>query len=285
MQALPHAGGLPVLSRRHAVTPEQPISVGTIRHGTPVSNTNTIAVNATRSSTRGRPMCSTNPRRTTPGSARGCSHRSATRCSGNDLLLEGLLERRLDITHRQPAQERADHQRLQRMRHALAQHQALEPQRLRVADPRTLQLDHAAGRLDRPRLIAVAMRHGLFAALIPCPAQEPAVLSACCKINQAPSRPTVSIGSTCSSTASNASSSSRRSRLLGATLAMRANLHQLRLVRSKRLRPPAKASGNRDATKGRRRAPPGLRRREPGDASSVGRFLLRCPTADPGLAT
>jgi hypothetical protein len=144
---------------------------------------------------------------TTPGSARGCPLRSVTRCSENDLLLEGLLERRLDITHRQPAQERADHQRIQRMRHALAQHQALEPRRLGVADPRTLQLDRAAGRLDPPRLIAVAMGHGLFAALIPCPAQEPAVLSACCKINQAPSRPTVSIGSTCSSTASNASSS------------------------------------------------------------------------------
>jgi hypothetical protein len=147
------------------------------------------------------------------------------------------------------------------MRHALAQHQALEPRRLGVADPRTLQLDRAAGRLDPPRLIAVAMGHGLFAALIPCPAQEPAVLSACCKINQAPSRPTVSIGSTCSSTASNASSSCGETARWGYSRHAReppsASTCQVKEATPR----PSKAPGNRDATKGRRRAPPGLRRR------------------------
>jgi hypothetical protein len=43
-------------NRRQAVTPEQPICRGTIRHGTPVTSTNTIAVNAVRSLTRGRPV-------------------------------------------------------------------------------------------------------------------------------------------------------------------------------------------------------------------------------------
>jgi hypothetical protein len=43
-------------ARRHAVTPEQPISSGTNRQGRPVSGTKRIAVNATRSSTRGRPI-------------------------------------------------------------------------------------------------------------------------------------------------------------------------------------------------------------------------------------
>src|SRR5919107_3195911 len=44
------------LSRRQAVTPEQPICRGTIRHGTPLTSTNTIAVNAVRSPTLGRPV-------------------------------------------------------------------------------------------------------------------------------------------------------------------------------------------------------------------------------------
>jgi hypothetical protein len=35
-------------SRRHAVTPEQPISAGTIRHDRPVTSTKRIAVKATR---------------------------------------------------------------------------------------------------------------------------------------------------------------------------------------------------------------------------------------------
>jgi hypothetical protein len=43
-------------SRRHAVTPEQPIAPGTNRHGMPVRSTKRIAVKATRSSTRGRPI-------------------------------------------------------------------------------------------------------------------------------------------------------------------------------------------------------------------------------------
>jgi hypothetical protein len=43
-------------SRRQAVTPAQPISMGTMRHGTPVTRTKTIAVNAARSLTRGRPV-------------------------------------------------------------------------------------------------------------------------------------------------------------------------------------------------------------------------------------
>jgi hypothetical protein len=37
-------------SRRHAVTPEQPISRGSTRHGTPVTSTNRMAANAMRSS-------------------------------------------------------------------------------------------------------------------------------------------------------------------------------------------------------------------------------------------
>jgi hypothetical protein len=41
-------------SRRHAVTPEQPISRGSTRHGTPVTSTKRMAGNA--SSTRGRPI-------------------------------------------------------------------------------------------------------------------------------------------------------------------------------------------------------------------------------------
>jgi hypothetical protein len=43
-------------NRRQAVTPEQPICRGTIRYGTLVISTNTIAVNAVRSLTRGRPV-------------------------------------------------------------------------------------------------------------------------------------------------------------------------------------------------------------------------------------
>jgi hypothetical protein len=43
-------------SRRHAVTPEHPSSPGSIRHGTPVTSTKRMAVNAMRSSTRGRPI-------------------------------------------------------------------------------------------------------------------------------------------------------------------------------------------------------------------------------------
>jgi hypothetical protein len=46
-----------------AVQALQTPAAGTIRHGTSVSNTNTIGVNATRSSMRGRPICSTSPRR------------------------------------------------------------------------------------------------------------------------------------------------------------------------------------------------------------------------------
>src|SRR5512133_1323220 len=42
-------------NRRHAVTPEQPSSRGRWRHAIPVTNTNTIALNATRSGTGRRP--------------------------------------------------------------------------------------------------------------------------------------------------------------------------------------------------------------------------------------
>ena len=62
-----------------------------------------------------------------------------------DRLVEGLLKHGLDVARRQPAQERADHQRLQRVgtRHVLAQQPRLEAQLRRVANPRALELDRA----------------------------------------------------------------------------------------------------------------------------------------------
>ena len=61
-------------------------------------------------------------------------------------LVEGLLQRGLDVAHRQPAQERADDQRLQRVRarHVPAEDPALEPQLARVAHARALELDRPA---------------------------------------------------------------------------------------------------------------------------------------------
>src|SRR5271154_1251600 len=53
--------------------------------------------------------------------------------------------------------------------------------------------------------------------------------NACCKISRAPSRPTVSIGSSTPATPASTSSSSQRNLSLGATFSMRAYLH-LRLV-------------------------------------------------------
>ena len=99
-----------------------------------------------------------------PGDGRLADHR----------LIEGLLQRRLDVAHRQPAQERADDQRLQRVRarHVPAEDAALEAQLARVAHPRALELDRPRGRHHPPRLIAVAVAHRLLGALIAHAAEE-----------------------------------------------------------------------------------------------------------------
>jgi hypothetical protein len=77
-----------------------------------------------------------------------------------------------------------------------------------------------------------------------------------------PNRPIRSTGSTSPSTPANTSSSSRRNRSLGATLAMRAYLHQLRLVRSKRrLRPPYLPPAHGTAPSGGLRREPAIYRR------------------------
>lgn len=93
-------------------------------------------------------------------------------------LVEGLLERRLDVAYREPAQERAQHQCLERVRarHAFADDRATEAERGSIPHRRPLQLQRAGGRLDRHALVAVAMRDGLPAALVPLPAEELAQL-------------------------------------------------------------------------------------------------------------
>jgi hypothetical protein len=85
-----------------------------------------------------------------------------------------LLQHRLDVARREPAQERSDHQRLERVGpgHVLAQHPALEPQLRRVAQPRALELDRARRRPDLARLVAVAMRHRLPGTLVAATAEE-----------------------------------------------------------------------------------------------------------------
>ena len=115
-------------------------------------------------------------------------------------LIEGVLQHGLDIPHREPAEKRADDQRLQRIVCARcpAKHPRLEPQPGRVPDPRALDLHRARGRLIvlRP-LVAVAMRTGVLGALV-APAAEELVnssSSACWMISRAPSRPISSIGS------------------------------------------------------------------------------------------
>jgi hypothetical protein len=89
-------------------------------------------------------------------------------------LVEGLLKRGLDVAHRQPAQERADDQRLQRVRarDMLAEDPALEPQLLSVAHARALELDRPRGRDHSARLIAVAVTHRIDRALVPSPPEE-----------------------------------------------------------------------------------------------------------------
>src|ERR1019366_5685090 len=96
------------------------------------------------------------------------------RALGGDRLLEDLLERGLDIPRRQAPQEAADHQRLQRVRagDALAEHPALEPELAGITDPRALQAHRSARRLDRPRLIPIAVADALLAALISSAAKE-----------------------------------------------------------------------------------------------------------------
>src|SRR5271165_5528970 len=90
-----------------------------------------------------------------------------------DRLLEDLLQRRLDIPRRETPKEAADHQRLQSVGtgDALAEDPALEPEPLRITDPRALQAHSPARRLDRPFLIAVAVTDRLTGALI-APAAE-----------------------------------------------------------------------------------------------------------------
>src|ERR1035437_6348397 len=61
-------------------------------------------------------------------------------------------------------------------RDALAEHPALEPELARITDPGALQTHRAARRLDRPRLIPIAVADGFLAALISSAAQEVADL-------------------------------------------------------------------------------------------------------------
>ncbi len=87
---------------------------------------------------------------------------------GDDRLAERLGEQRLDVAHRQPAQEGEDDQRLERARprHPLAEHGATEAELGGAAQPRPLQLERPARRLDRPRLVAVAVGDRILAALV-----------------------------------------------------------------------------------------------------------------------
>ena len=70
------------------------------------------------------------------------------------------------------------HQRLQRVRagHALAENAALKPELARITDPGALQGHRSARRLDRPRLIPIAVADALLAALISSAAKEVADL-------------------------------------------------------------------------------------------------------------
>jgi hypothetical protein len=87
---------------------------------------------------------------------------------------KGLLQHGLDVARREPAQERADHQRLQRVgaRHVLAEDAALEAELGRVTHTRALQLDRARRGPDLARLVAVAVRNRLPGALVPRATEE-----------------------------------------------------------------------------------------------------------------
>ena len=90
-------------------------------------------------------------------------------------LIERLRQRGLDVAHREAAQERADHQCLQRVgaRDALANDPRLEAQLGRVADSRPLDLHRPRGRPHRLRpLIPVAMRDRCLGALVAGAAEE-----------------------------------------------------------------------------------------------------------------
>src|SRR6266550_23749 len=82
-------------------------------------------------------------------------------------FLRGLSVRDVEAD-RQPAQERADDQRLERVRarYPLADDRAREAKRRRVAQPRSLQLERAGRRLHRHPLVAVAIRDRLRATLV-----------------------------------------------------------------------------------------------------------------------
>jgi len=99
---------------------------------------------------------------------------SADRRLGDDRTVEGLLQRRLDVAHREAAQEGADDERLERVRarHALAHDRAAEAERGGVAHARTLELECPGGRLHPHPLVAVAMRERLAAALVALAAEE-----------------------------------------------------------------------------------------------------------------
>ena len=93
------------------------------------------------------------------------------------LLPEALLQSSLDITDRQPPQEAANDQRLQRVRSrdTLAEYLTLEPHPARVANPRTLDHGRTARRPNRAWLLKpVAVDHlpAAVNALIPRPADE-----------------------------------------------------------------------------------------------------------------
>jgi hypothetical protein len=127
--------------------------------------------------------------------------------SSSGRSLKGLLKCRLDVARGQAAQERANHQRLQRVRpgYAVAQHAALEAQ---LAD-------------------------GLLGALLARAAKELADLVLQRLLQDQPGPQVadpVSTGSCSRPIPANTSSDSERNRSLGATLAMRAYLHQLRLA-------------------------------------------------------
>jgi hypothetical protein len=102
---------------------------------------------------------------TDPGDRRLADHR----------LIEGLRQRRLDLAHRQPTQQPADDQQLQRerARHAPAKDPALEPELAPVAHARTLEPDRTRGPHHPPRPIALAVAHRIDRAHRPRAPEKP----------------------------------------------------------------------------------------------------------------
>jgi hypothetical protein len=91
MQPIPHAGRLPVAQPPPRRDARQPSSRGNTRHGTPVTSTKRMAVNAMRSSTRGRPV----PRRSRSGNSGSSAAQSpSSTCSGSAIRSPSLRRSR-----------------------------------------------------------------------------------------------------------------------------------------------------------------------------------------------